>query len=122
MNPATAIADCQTTVGVEMVTKARRLELACAEAEAQWSRLVAMGAGREDHAAAILGGLLNDLKAIEWFAKRCREQIEAMKADPFERGAAPAADNRGMDELRNEWFSEQDAEAAALEAEEGGAR
>ncbi len=52
--------------------------------QGQWARMGAIGAQREDHAAALLGGLLIHLYSLSSFAERCHDQIVELQKDPFQ--------------------------------------
>lgn len=50
-----------------------------------WSGLIAARGRRDDNAAELLKRLLPHLGGIETYAKRCRERLEAIIANPFDR-------------------------------------
>ena len=57
----------------------------CDEITEQWDALGRMGARRADAAAGLLSKLRPHLEGIQYFCRDCIEQIDVMKADPFQR-------------------------------------
>ena len=57
----------------------------CDEIAMQWWKLGEIGGRRADTAAGLLGKLRPHLEGIQHFCRDCVEQIDAMKADPFQR-------------------------------------
>ena len=57
----------------------------CNEVTGQWDALGRMGARRADAAADLMTKLRPHLEGIQHFCRDCVEQIDAMKADPFQR-------------------------------------
>jgi hypothetical protein len=53
----------------------------------QWEALVAVGGGRDDHAAALLARLRGPLDELSRFCSTVSGQITGMVADPFGRKA-----------------------------------
>ena len=51
----------------------------------EWAGIGAAGGQRADHAATLLGRLQPHLAELEQFAAACRQQIDALMADPFGR-------------------------------------
>ncbi len=51
----------------------------------QWEGLVAVGGGREDHAAVLLGRLRSHFNRLAQYSLIVGEQLDNMVADPFGR-------------------------------------
>lgn len=63
----------------------------------RWEALASIGAGRDDHAAALVARLRPHLEALRGFAERCIVQVDAIAADPFgdERASVGESDPLG---------------------------
>ena len=91
MTPESAIGQ-SIAIYNELHARAEALRGQIVAMQAQWLGLERAGGARADHAAALLDSCLTaDLRQIEAFARRCREQIADMKADPFREAPRVAA-------------------------------